>query len=187
MPPTSATGQRLYLHNTDTTTTLTLVASAAGQQQAQRSGLSTGPWQKPPTVFRTAGSIIVRIEAQGGEFFVQVQGSSMHVLSSSPSLGTAEVLPTQRSSEATVPGGMQPMQPMQPMQMQMGDMQMQMEPMKMQMGDMQMQMPPMQQATPASAAPKPSRRFCPQCGTPVKPTDRFCSSCGHRLVEADSE
>jgi NADH pyrophosphatase NudC (nudix superfamily) len=192
------TGQQIYLENQGPQTIVTLVSAAAGQQQSQRNGFETGNWHGPPTLLRTAAGLIVRIDADRGQFFVQVQGSGMRLLNSAPALAGADVLSLRQVADQHAASSsqmepmepmkpmepmepMKPMQPMQPMEpMRMGDMEMSANPMEMRMGNMHLRMgSPEQQQKPSA------RRFCPQCGTGVSPEDRFCASCGHRLVPAE--
>jgi NADH pyrophosphatase NudC (nudix superfamily) len=192
------TGQQIYLENQGPQTIVTLVSAAAGQQQSQRNGFETGNWHGPPTLLRTAAGLIVRIDADRGQFFVQVQGSGMGLLTTAPALTGADVLSLRQVADQHAASSsqmepmepmkpmepmepMKPMQPMQPMEpMRMGDMEMSANPMEMRMGNMHLRMgSPEQQQKPSA------RRFCPQCGTGVSPEDRFCASCGHRLVPAE--
>ncbi len=171
-------GLVLYLENRDLQTNLTLSSSNPGQQQSQSTGLQTGRWTMPPSLFRTSIGFILRIEASQGQFFLQIQAGALQVLSQPPLLTTAEMLPLHQVSESQTTSGfsMPPMEPMKPMELRMGNMQMRMEPMQMQMGDMQLQMP-------SSQAGQPSRNFCSQCGSRVGAGDRFCSHCGHPLAD----
>jgi hypothetical protein len=171
-------GQQLYVENRNGQTLLTLTSSHAGQQQSQSSGLATGEWSAPPTLFRTTIGLILRIESVQ-QIFVAIQAGQMQVLRSAPNLLDAQVLPLQPVSPN--PNLMQPMQPMSPMSplppMQMGTMQMRMEPMEMRMGDMHLRMG-------EPIAPTTAKLFCSQCGAAVKIDDRFCSRCGSQLSPA---
>ncbi len=151
------TGQQVYLDNQGTQTIVTIMSGGPGQQQQASSGVSTGRWTEPPTVFRTDNGVILRINSETGQHFVQLQGSSMGVMSQSPSLSNAQQLQVQQtSSSASGQQPMQPMKPMEPMQpmqpmqpmepmkpmqpMKMGDMEMSMNPMQMKMGNMELSM-----------------------------------------------
>jgi hypothetical protein len=162
-------GQRLFLDNPGTQTLITLSSSSAGQQQQATQSIQTGSWIADPEIFQIAGGAIAKLRTAQGEHFIQIQGSSISVLSSVPSLNYAQQM--QMQQVASPP----PIQPMPPMKM--GNMQMSLKPMEMKMGNMSMQM-----GTPtAPTAPSNTRQFCSQCGVTVKPSDRFCSSCGHQL------
>lgn len=179
------TGQQVYLENQGTQTIVTIMSGGPGQQQQASSSFSTGRWTEPPTMFRTDKAVILRINSETGQHFVQLQGSSMGVMSQSPSLSNAQQLQVQQTSSAV--SGQQPMPPMQPMQpmppmppmqpMKMGDMEMSMNPMQMRMGNMEMSMGKSSDLSEGSG-----RHFCTQCGNPVQPSDRFCANCGNRLV-----
>ena len=151
--------RQLYIENQGVQTVIALSSTSPNQQQSQRSSFETGNWILPPSLFRTSSGLVVRIEAQQGQYFIQVQASGMSILTTAPSLIDAEVLPLQRATAQTAPK-FQPMPPMTPMA-----------PMQMRMGNMEMQMG------------KPlGRRFCSQCGHGVEPSDRFCPQCGHQLI-----
>ncbi|MBW4519142.1 MAG: zinc-ribbon domain-containing protein [Scytolyngbya sp. HA4215-MV1] len=171
-------GQQLLVENQGEQTWVTLTSAGTGQQQSQRSGFQTGEWQLPPTLFRAATGLLLRLEASQGQTFVQIQTGALKLASPMPSLLGAEVLPLQpiapsvQAPTANMPS-MQPMAPMQPLQM--GNMQMQMAPMEMRMGNMHLRM-----GEPAEPT-QTEQRFCPECGAKVALGDRFCSHCGTQL------
>ncbi len=183
----------VYIENEGTRTTVTLFSGGPGQQQSQASGFETGVWQMPPVLFQTATGLVIRIEAAGRQFFIQIQGGAMQLLRTAPSLAGADVVALQQvdTRDHSQPDPMEPMQPMEPMEpmkpmkpmepLRMGNMEMRMNPMEMRMGSMRLRM----DTTPEPAQTSPQavpHRFCTQCGTAVSPHDRFCSSCGHRLT-----
>jgi hypothetical protein len=170
-------GQKVYIENQGSRTEITLASGGSGQQQSQRNSFETGNWRVPPTVFRTPSSVVLRIEAEQSQHFIQVRGNRISRLDAAPSLSDAEVLPLRKveteeaSRQSTMPD-MPPIKPMKPMP----PMQMQMEPMAMRMGNMEMRMetaPQQRQST---------KNFCSQCGSKVEEGDRFCSHCGNRLA-----
>lgn len=186
----SSTDQ-LRVENVGVQTAIALGSVKTGQQQSQQNRLATGHWVVPPTLFQTATGWILRIEADQGQFFVQIAPGSIHLLSAPPSLLGATVLPLQpvttsassftSSSTSSSNPSMPPLAPLPPLEpmppMQMGDMQMQLEPMQMRMGNMQMQI-----GTPTpTPTPEASQRFCTQCGKGVNSGDRFCAQCGQAL------
>ena len=177
------TGQRVYLNNQGAQTIVIIASGGPGQQQQSSSSFTTGSWTSLPEIFRTPNGAVLKIKTAQGEYFIQIQGSSMSVMGSSPSLGGSQQMQVQQVSSMPVSSmpPMQPMEPMKPMEpmrpMKMGDMQMNMNPMEMRMGNMEMRMG----SQASSSASAETRRFCSQCGAPIKPEDRFCSSCGHRL------
>ncbi|MBE9179006.1 zinc ribbon domain-containing protein [Oculatella sp. LEGE 06141] len=177
-------GQQLLVENRGQQTTITVSSQSVGQQQSQGSGLNTGAWSAPPTLFQTPSGLVLRLESAEGSSFVQLQGNHIQSLSRSPSLTQAEVVPLrslaaeERPSAATRQKPMEPMKPLEPMKM--GNMEMQMNPMQMRMGDMEMRMGDTSSAqTEANASAK---RFCSQCGQSVEVGDRFCAYCGHQLT-----
>lgn len=166
------TGEQLHVENQGTQTVVTLFKGGSNQQQSQGSSFETGKWLQPPTLFRTQATVVLGIEADRGQFFIQLQAGSLGILSSAPSLMGAEILPLQHAADSSSTN-MPSMRPMEPLQM--GNMQMSMNPMQMRMGDMQMQMG-------KTESTSSSDHFCPQCGGAVKSSDRFCSKCGNRLA-----
>jgi len=52
---------------------ITLVSGGSGQQQSQGNSFETGNWRVPPTVFRTPSGVVLRIEAEQDQHFIQVQ------------------------------------------------------------------------------------------------------------------
>ncbi len=171
------TGQRVYLNNQGAQTIVIIASGGPGQQQQSSSSFTTGSWTSLPEIFRTPNGAVLKIKTAQGEYFIQIQGSSMSVMGSSPSLGGSQQMQVQQVSSMPV-SSMPPMQPMEPMRpMKMGDMQMNMNPMEMRMGNMEMRMG----SQASSSELEETRRFCSQCGGPIKLEDRFCSSCGHRL------
>lgn len=186
-----AQGQQVYIENQGSQTLITLVSSGSGQQQSQGNSFETGNWRTPPTVFRTASGVVLRIEAEQGQHFIQMQANGMIRLDAAPSLSDAEVLPlrkeeTESASRQSSMPDMQPMKPMKPMKpmppMQIDDMQMQMEPMAMRMGNMEMRMGETLRTETAPKQRQSTRNFCPQCGSKVEESDRFCSQCGNSLA-----
>ena len=181
--------QHIYIENQDSRTVITLVSGGQGKQQSQGNSFETGNWRVPPTVFRTASGVVLRVEAERNQHFIQVQGNGMTRLDAAPSLSDADVLPlhkveAEEVSRYSMPD-MQPMQPMKPMKpmppMQIDDMQMQMEPMTMRMGNMEMRMgEPLRIETQPEQRQK-TRNFCTQCGSKLGVSDRFCSQCGNRI------
>jgi hypothetical protein len=164
------TGERIYLANLEEQTKITVSISSSSQQQNQSNSLNTGKWTIPPTLFKTRNAVIVRIEAAGGQFFLELQRGSIGVLAELPDLMDAEILPLQLEVDAKVDDAWQEIPPMRPMSpMSMGNMQMQMGNMKMEMGK------------PESSSLKP--KFCSQCGAAVRKSDRFCSQCGNSLIQ----
>ena len=155
-------GQLVYIENSGMQTEITFASSTPGQQQQASSSFHTGKWLIPPTAFRITSSVILRIDSESGQYFVQVQGSSTIVLNSPPSLAGAEELSLQ-PADAPSMKPIEPMKPMPPMKMNN---------MEMRMGNMSMQM--------GNSAPK-AERFCSQCGAKTAEGDRFCTSCGNRL------
>lgn len=199
--------EQLQVENVGTQTAIALTSASTSQQQSQWTSLTTGHWVVPPTLFRTPAGWILRIESAQGQFFVQLAGGRLNLLTAPPSLTGAETLPLQpvagTNTGAAAASSMPPMLPIAPLSplppmsplpsmppMQMGDMQMQLEPMQMRMGNMQMQIgtPPVT-STPLTPAPAPApsstesaQRFCSQCGKAVNLSDRFCAQCGHALT-----
>lgn len=179
-------GQRVYLDNQGTQTIATTTSSNPGQQQQATSSFQTGVWTAPPQILQTPVGIVIEITTAQGNYFIQVQGNSVGLMTSTPAIGSAQHMQMQQVATApTTPttsmpsmSPMSPMPSMSPMQpMTMGNMQMQMNPMEMRLGNMEMRM-----GEPApTATPPATRRFCSQCGVPVKESDRFCASCGHKL------
>ncbi|MFP4221897.1 MAG: zinc ribbon domain-containing protein [Phormidium sp.] len=175
--------QTVYLDNSGSQTVVTTASGSPGQQQQSSNRFETGAWTAPPEMYRTPGGIALKIQAQEGDRWIQIQGQTSN-------LSEASSIPLQEVSE--VPGSsqepmepmqpmepmkpMQPMQPMQPMKpMKMGNMEMNNNPMEMRMGNMEMRMGSSPQNTSSQ------RRFCSQCGSPVQASDRFCGNCGHKL------
>ena len=180
--------QQVYIENRGSQTITTLVSSSSGQQQSQSSSWETGNWTAPPTLLRTEGMFLLRIDAVGGQNFIQLQASGFNSLATAPSLINADVIPLQKVSETATSGqssaefqSMKPMEPMEPMKpMKLGDMSMGINPMEMRMGNMYMRMP----ENPKLESPsKSTQNFCTQCGTVVKAGDRFCANCGHKLED----
>lgn len=168
-------GLRLYVEEQGRQTILTLATISAGQQQSQSSSFETGGWVLAPTLFRTPEGLFVRIQGTEGQFAIQLQGNATILLTETPSLTGAEVLPLEQqdASVSQMPpmSGMKPMEPMKPMRM---------EPMEMRMGNMEMRMgtPTVRSEATATGA----SRFCPNCGNGVDLSDRFCSQCGNRIT-----
>lgn len=171
-------GQQIYIEYQEPLTMITLVSGGASQQQSQRNSFETGNWLVPPTLFRTLNGVVLRIETEQNQHFIQVQASGIARLNATPVLGDAEVLPLQKvgaeaASRYSMPN-MQPMSPMPPMS-----------PMTMHMGNMEMRMgEPLQPEI--GAKQQPTKNFCNQCGTKIGADDRFCSHCGNRLAPANS-
>lgn len=171
-------GQRLTVALAGSQTTVSLALSSPGQQQQQATSYSTGTWSVPPTLWRTAHGIVLRIETAERQWFIAVQMQGLAVLATPPLLNAAQSIPFTSIPASATPmqpmqpmkpmTPMQPMQPMKPMQMQMGDMQMQMQPMQMQMGDMQLR--------------QPAQPTCRACQGLIESTDRFCRACGTQLA-----
>ena len=176
-------GRQIYLENQGIQTLVTLNSATPGQQQSQQTGFTTGQWIAPPTLFQSPLGIIVHLDTEQGEIYLQVQANGMQLLQHTPDLNDATVLTVQPvTSDLPSMAPMQPIQPMQPMQpMKMGNMEMKMNPMQMRMGDMELRMG--EKTAEASPAPAPttSQRFCTQCGRAVAIGDRFCAQCGNPL------
>ncbi|MBF2075066.1 MAG: zinc ribbon domain-containing protein [Synechococcales cyanobacterium C42_A2020_086] len=190
-------GQRVYLENQGPQTRVTVSFSGVGQQQQASSSWHTGNWTAPPEAFQTRSGVVIQIHGSQGASFLQVQGSSMALLSQPPVLDASQSLPLQESAASSSMPPMEPMKPMPPMEpmkpmtmgnmsmdtagnMSMGDMSMSLNPMEMRMGNMELRMGSSSSSA-ASSAAKTVRQFCSQCGTAVKPDDRFCASCGAQL------
>lgn len=175
-------GRQLAIVNQGTQTTISISSSSSGQQQQSSTGFTTGNWSAPPTVFYISGGVIIRIETEKSQHFIQIQAGGISTLNTPPALTNAEVLPLKLTADPPIismgtmkpmePMKMEPMKPMEPMKM--GNMQMQMNPMQMQMGNMKMQIGEQSQE-------KQVKHFCTQCGNAVKESDRFCASCGNPL------
>lgn len=169
--------QQIYIQNQGSQTEIRLVADRQGQRQSQSNSFETGNWCVPPTVFRISNGLVLRIEAEQGERFIQVQANRMSQLDAAPSLSDAEVLSLRKTDEAESRDSMPEMKPMQPMKP--------MEPMKpmgpMRVDDMQMQMGNMKMQMGGSLPRQSVRNFCSQCGSKVGQGDRFCSYCGSGL------
>lgn len=183
--------QQIHIENQGKQTVIKLVSGGPSQQQSQGNSFETGNWRVPPTVFRTQNGVVLRIEADPGQHFIQVQANKMSRLDAEPSLSDADVLPLQKvgTEAASSQNSMQPMQPMKPMEpmkpmspMQIDDMQMQMKPMTMRMGNMEMRMGEPLQTKTAPEQRQSTKNFCPQCGSKVGGGDRFCSNCGNSLA-----
>jgi zinc-ribbon domain len=170
------TGQLLTIHQQGGKTTISITSQSLRQQQSQQSTFTTGEWVVPPTLFRTAAGLILRIEADQGQQFMLIQASGITGLRAMPPLAGADVLPLRQGVDPVAMPPIEPLSPLPPMPpMQMGDMVMQMQPMAMRMGNLHMQMDT------SPAASPPVKRFCSQCGQGVEVGDRFCAHCGHQL------
>ena len=171
-------GHHVYLDNQENQTTITTIMGQLGQQQQASNGMTTGPWTAPPQAYQTSGGAVFKLFTAQGDISIYVQGNSVSMTGSVPSIAGAQPLSMQQTTAVptTTMPSMPPMQPMQPM----GNMQMTMNPMEMRMGNMELKM---DSASPAPTADEATttRKFCSQCGAKVAPEDQFCSSCGHRL------
>lgn len=188
-------GQHIYIENQEQQTVIKLTSGGRGQQQSQSNSFETGKWRVPPTVFQTGDGVVLRIEAEQGQHFIQLQANRMSRLDAEPSLSDADVLPlrqdaTEAASSQSFMQPMQPMDPMKPMepmkpmsQMQIDDMQMQMKPMMMRMGNMEMRMGEPLKTNTTPEQRQSLKNFCPQCGSKVGQSDRFCSNCGNALAQ----
>lgn len=162
--------QSVHLDNQGTQTVIIMTTQSLGQQQQLSSSFHTGIWTILPQLYQTPNGVILQITSTQGVYYIQIQGSSIGIMSSSPVLSNFNPLPLEQVSHApsfTMP----PMSPMPPMKM--GDMQMSMKPMEMRMGNMEMGI---------DSTTQEKKRFCSQCGAKVELGDRFCSSCGHSLA-----
>lgn len=178
------TGQQVYLDNQGQQTIVTTTSSSPGQLQQASSSFETGTWTAPPQAFLAFGGVVLKLQTAQGERLIQIQGSTMSVVSGAAPVDTAESLPSQQVESPKVMSPMQPMKSMEPMQpMTMGNMSMNSQPMEMQMGNMEMRMGAPINASTASSAGPATQHFCTQCGTAVKLNDRFCSNCGTRLEQ----
>ncbi len=186
--------QQLYIENQGSQTLMTLVSSSRGQQQSQSSSFATGSWTAPPTLFRSDGNFLLRIDSTGGQHFVQLQASGFNSLKTAPSLINADVMPLQQVSETATSSQssvqfkpIEPMKPMEPMEpMKLGNMSMSTNPMEMRMGNMQMRMGEASESksqSKSTSKSKSTQRFCTECGNQVKAGDRFCGNCGHKLED----
>ena len=186
--------EQIYIENQEQQTVIKLTSSGQSQEQSQSNSFETGKWRVPPTVFQTRNGVVLRIEAEHGQHFIQLQANRMTRLDSDPWLSDADVLPLrQDATEAASSHSMQPMQPMEPMkpmelmkpmsQMQIDDMQMQIKPMMMQMGNMEMRMGEPLQTNITPKQRQSVKNFCSQCGSKVGQSDRFCSNCGNALAQ----
>ena len=110
-------GQQVTIENQGSSTVITLVSGGVGQQQSQGNSFETGNWRGKPTVFRTPNGVVLRIEAEQEQHFIQVQGNGMSNLDAAPELSDADVLPLRSvdSSEVSRQSSMPDMQPMEPM------------------------------------------------------------------------
>ena len=160
-------GHQVYLDNQGNQTIVTTAMGQPGQQQQASNSMTTGPWTAPPEAYQSAGGAVFKLFTAQGETCIYVQGNSVSMTGSVPSVAGAQQMSMQQTTAAPMP----PMQPMQPM----GNMTMSMQPMEMRMGNMELKM---EAQTPQ---PRATRQFCSQCGAKVAPEDRFCSSCGHAL------
>jgi hypothetical protein len=171
---------RVYLDSQGSNTVVTMMTGGPGQQQQSSNFFQTGAWVAPPEMFAGPQGAVIKIDTAQGEYFIQLQGSSM-TLAKALGIATPQPLPMY---QADIPAPV--MNPMQPMVM--GDMQMNNNPMEMRMGNMQMRMDKpvlttqLAQVTPPVQATQVTRKFCSQCGAAIEASDRFCSSCGHRLA-----
>lgn len=180
-------GYNIYLENQGDLTSITSMMSNPGQQQQSSNSVKTGCWTAPPEIYRTPQGAVVKLTTAEGEQFIQVQGSTISILTSTPSLHSFLQIPISQSEAAPFTSSLPsqaPLQPMQPMQpMKMGDMEMGMKPMEMCMGNMHLSMRSVSSESAHSEKTQPTKRhFCNQCGVALEPEDRFCSSCGHKLA-----
>lgn len=188
-------GQHIAIAQQGNTTIITLTSAQHGQQQRQQHGHPTGPWTAPPTMFRTPSGVMIRIETAHGQFFFQIHGHQVAMLSTAPSLFDAEVLPMQQQHQASTTtvassfGPIQPMSPMKPMEpmrpmepMQPMQPMSSMDPMQMRMGSMQMQM-----GTPSSPSPSPimDPSLSPHTLPPTTPTSFTREQIQHALDSLD--
>lgn len=165
-------GHQVYLDNQGNQTIITTTMGQPGQQQQASNSMTTGSWTAPPEAYQSAGGVVFKLFTAQGETCIYVQGNSVSMTGSVPSVAGAQQMSMQQTT-AVPTSPMQPMQPMQPMTM--GNMTMNMKPMEMRMGNMELKMDNQ------TSQPATTRQFCSQCGAKVAPEDRFCSSCGHAL------
>ncbi len=64
--------QEVYIENQGLQTLVTLASSSSSQQQQASAGFQTGKWTVPPTLYKTASKIVVRIESEQGQFFCPI-------------------------------------------------------------------------------------------------------------------
>jgi hypothetical protein len=80
--------------------------------QSQGSGLMTGTWQGPPTLWQTSEGAVLEIEGQG-KTYVEISRHGVRSLEQTPELSGAEKISL---SEVEDGGGMKPVSPMKPME-----------------------------------------------------------------------
>lgn len=115
-----AEGQQLYLQNQGTQTVITLVNQSATQRQSQRNSIQTGEWRVPPSLFQTRMGMVLVIETEQTQQFIQIQASSLRSLDAAPNLDSATSLPLtpvedESEMEQQFQPLMPPMKPMEPM------------------------------------------------------------------------
>jgi hypothetical protein len=109
-------GRKLLIINEDGQTRLAISSDGDGHQQSSANSFSTGDWKQSPTLFKTAKALVLQIEAEGSQFFFQVEDDAIHRLDAAPSLDDAEKLTLQEASQSDVEGAeSKPMKPMEPM------------------------------------------------------------------------
>lgn len=163
-------GRKLYIEPRGELTGVTLASGGPGQQQQQGGGFQTGALQCPPTIYRTPGGIVVRLDGTKGQHWIAISAGGMQSVGTPPDLSRAEVLSTRSTEGASTAGTvprMEPMKPMEPMRPMEP-----MKPMEMRMGNMEMRMG-------GSSAPREEQQFCTQCGRKLAEGDKFCGGCGH--------
>ena len=172
-----SSSQAVYLENQGDQTVVTTVTQTPGQQQQASSGIHTGRWTAPPCAYQTLQGVIVQLQTERGEQYIQLQGNYTARVEGVVGLNASQQLQLQQVSHS--PGStlkpIEPMTPMQPMTPMPPMTPIEpMKPMEMRMGDMEMRMG-------SATSGSNTRQFCSQCGAKVKPEDRFCSNCGYRL------
>ncbi|WP_366558311.1 hypothetical protein [Okeania sp. SIO3B5] len=77
-------GQQVYIENQGMQTVVTLSSSTPGQQQQASTGFQIGKWTVVPTLFKTATGVILRIDSEQGQSFVQLQAGGISAISGTP-------------------------------------------------------------------------------------------------------
>jgi hypothetical protein len=167
-------GQTVYLEEHDDSTLVTTVSARFGQQQQSSSSFATGEWIAPPEIYRTPHGIMLKLNTNRGQHYIEIQKNDPILLSEYSNDNSYRQIPIAQTASIPSPSAqrMQPMSSMQPMKMD--NMQMSMNPMEMRMGNMVLQMNAPDKTT-------VKQRFCRHCGTKVDLEDKFCSSCGRGL------
>ncbi|MEA5570600.1 hypothetical protein [Calothrix sp. UHCC 0171] len=102
------TGLKIYLDHQETQTIIATFGCGPGQMEKSHQDFQIGSWTSQPVIFQTPEGAVLNIKTTEDEYYIQIRGRNISLLSEAPSLSSSQQI---QVFEVSCMPSLEPIQP----------------------------------------------------------------------------